>query len=88
MDHSPVFSPFLTDTSAFSSVGGPWDPHRLDTIVQATRVHDVHWQVEKQGRQGRGQVRVLKGTAPFPQPMIANLPVPVVGLRAGVGAAV
>lgn len=83
-----MFSPFLTDTSAFSSVRGPWDPHGLDTIVQATRVHDVHWQVEKQGKQGRGQVRVLNGIVPFPQPMIVNLPVPVAGLRAGVGAAV
>lgn len=43
-DYLPVFSPVLTDSSAFSSVRWPWDPHRLDTVVQATRVHDVYWQ--------------------------------------------
>lgn len=31
---------------------------------------------------------VLKGIVPLPLPMITHLPVPVVGLRAGVGAAV
>lgn len=30
----------------------------------------------------------LQGTVPLPLPMITHLPVPVVGLRAGVGAAV
>lgn len=91
-DYSPVFSPVLTDTSAFSSVRGPWGSHRLDTIVKATRVHDVHWQGEAWERQGRGDhggvSEVLKGTVPLPQPMITHLPVPVVGLRAGVGVAV
>ena len=45
-DYSPVFNPVLTDTSAFSSVRWPWDPHGLDTIVQAARVHDMYWQGE------------------------------------------
>lgn len=44
-----MFSPFLTDTSAISPVRGSWDPHRLDTIVQATRIHDVHCQGEERG---------------------------------------
>lgn len=70
-DYSPLFSPVLTDTSAFSSVGWPWDPHRLDTIVQATRVHDVYWQGEEWGRQRRGgqagESGVLKGPVSLPQ---------------------
>ena len=63
---------------------GERGPERTRSVTRWKR----DWQVEKQGKQGRGQVRVLNGTVPFPQPMIVNLPVPVVGLRAGVGATV
>lgn len=43
-EDSPVFSLVLTGASTHSSVRGPWDPNRLDAIVQAARIHDVHWQ--------------------------------------------
>lgn len=48
-ENLPVFSPILTDTSAISLVRASWDPHRLDTVVQATRIHDVHCQGEERG---------------------------------------
>lgn len=48
-EYSPVFSSILTDTSALSPVRGSWDPHRLNTVVQATRIHDVHCQGDERG---------------------------------------